>query len=262
MDINEKAQKTVDMIKSQMEELSNIVKCASREKDFDAARERLLRWKSRTARLLSKQIHPDEGEKLRKKQKGSSLIGRHLHNLADEANRYRGFLSSLMEEVEKHPKDILSTQPTVDIPSMTISREGVFFAGQYFDALQKVREILEHADIQIYIIDGYVSSDVLNLLTRKKSSVIVKILTKSVDSVLKMEAIAFNKQCGKLAIRTSTAFHDRFIIIDNKDFYHFGASIKDVGKRGFMFSRIEEGSVIKVLQKKLDEEWERATVVI
>lgn len=157
---------------------------------------------------------------------------------------------------------ILSTQPTVDIPSMTISREGVFFAGQYFDSLQKVTGILEYADIQIDIIDGYVNSDVLNLLTGKKSTVAVNILTKSVDPALKTAAIAFNKQYGKLAIRTSNAFHDRFIIIDKKDFYHFGASIKDVGKRGFMFSRIEEEDVINAIQKKLAEEWNQATVVI
>ncbi|TRZ55006.1 hypothetical protein D4Q76_01250 [archaeon] len=158
--------------------------------------------------------------------------------------------------------DILSAQPTADILSMTISREGVFFAGQYFDALQKVTKILEHANIQIDIIDGYVNSDVLNLLTRKNSSVAVNILTKSVDSALKMAANAFNKQYGKLAIRTSIVFHDRFIIIDNKDFYHFGASIKDVGKRGFMFSRIEEKEVVETIQKKIAEEWKRATVVI
>ena len=120
MDINEKAQKAVDMIKSQIEELSNIVKRASREKDFNAARERLRRWKSRTAGLLSEQIHPDEGEKLRKKQKRSFLIGRHLRNLADEENMYRGFLLSLMEEVEKHPKDILSTPLATDISGLPV----------------------------------------------------------------------------------------------------------------------------------------------
>jgi hypothetical protein len=164
----------------------------------------------------------------------------------------------------KYCLDILFAQPTVDIPSMTISREGVFFAGQYFDALQKIVVILEHADTKIDIIDGYVSSDVLNLLTRKKSSVTVNILTKSVsvDPALEMAASAFNKQYGGLIIRTSSAFHDRFVIIDNKDFYHFGASIKDVGKRGFMFSRIEEEHVIKAIQKKLSEEWNQATVAI
>lgn len=158
--------------------------------------------------------------------------------------------------------DLLSAQPTVYVPSMTISREGVFFAGQYFDALQKVTGIIEDANARIDIIDAYVNPDVLSLLTRKKPSVAVNILTKSVDPALKTASTAFNKQYGKLQIRTSDAFHDRFIIIDSKDFYHFGASIKDVGKRGFMFSRIEEEDVIKAIGKKLGEEWNGATVII
>lgn len=173
----------------------------------------------------------------------------------------RQHVDLLLKDV-RYCLDILSVQLTVDVPSMTISREGVFFAGDYFDALQKVTDILEHADTQIDIIDGYISSDVLNLLTAKKSSVVVNILTKPVDPSVKTTAIAFKKQYGKLAIRTSNAFHDRFIIVDSKDFYHFGASIKDVGKRGFMFSRIEEEDVIKLIQKKLAEEWNRAPVVI
>ncbi len=173
----------------------------------------------------------------------------------------RCHLDLLLKDV-KYCLDILSTQLTVDIPSMAILREGVFFAGQYFDALQKVTGILEHADTQIEIIDGYVSSDVLNLLARKKPAVVVNILTKTVDPALQAAAIAFNKQYRKLAIRKTDAFHDRFIIIDNKDFYHFGASIKDVGKRGFMFSRIEEESVIEAVRKQLIEEWNCGTVVI
>jgi len=167
----------------------------------------------------------------------------------------------LLKDV-KYCLDVLLAQPTADISSIVISREGVFFAGQYFDALQRITGILELADTQIDIIDGYVNSDVLNLLTGKKSTVSVNILTKSVDPALKAAAIAFNKQYGGLAIRMSDAFHDRFVIIDNKDFYHFGASIKDVGKRGFMFSRIEEEHVIEAIQKKLSEEWKQATVAI
>jgi hypothetical protein len=149
--------------------------------------------------------------------------------LREITNAAQSLLRRLRLQFPESRADKLSLQ-------ITISREGVFFAGQYFDALQKVTEILEHADTEICIIDRYVDSAVLNLLTRKKSSVTVNILTKSVDPALKAAAIAFKKQYGKLAIRTSNAFHDRFIIIDNKDFYHFGASIKDVGKRGFMFS--------------------------
>lgn len=120
MDINEKAQKAVNMIKLQMEELSNIVKRASREKDFDAARERLRRWKSYTVRLLSEQIHPSEGENLRNKQKGSFIINQPLRNLDDEAYMYRGFLLSLMEEVEKYPEDILSSPLATDISASPV----------------------------------------------------------------------------------------------------------------------------------------------
>jgi len=172
--------------------------------------------------------------------------------LREITNAAQSLLRKLRLQFPESRVDTLSSQ-------MTISREGVFFAGQYFDALQKVTEILEQADSQIDVIDGYVDSGVLNLLTRKKSSVTVNILTKSVDPALKQAADAFNKQYHKLAIRTSNAFHDRFIIIDNKEFYHFGASIKDVGKRGFMFSRIEEEDVIKTIQKKFTEEWSRAS---
>jgi len=173
--------------------------------------------------------------------------------LREITNAAQSLLRKLRLQFPESRVDKLSSQ-------MTISREGVFFAGQYFDALQKVTNILEQADSQIDIIDGYVNSGLLGLLTRKKPFVTVNILTRSVDPALKIAANAFNKQYGKLAIRTSNAFHDRFIIIDNKEFYHFGASIKDVGKRGFMFSRIEEEDVIKTIQKKFTEEWSRARV--
>ena len=158
--------------------------------------------------------------------------------------------------------DILSNMPSADIPSMKISSEGIFFAGQYFDAFLKAEEILSKANQIILIIDGYISPDVLNLLSAKKSPVEAKILTKDVSPVVKTAALAFNKQYGNLSIRTSQAFHDRFVIIDNCDFYHFGASIKDLGNRGFMFSRIEESSIIDALRAKWVEEWGKATQII
>ena len=147
----------------------------------------------------------------------------------------------------------------VELPSMKIAREGVFFAGQYFDAIQQATEIFSLAEKSIVIIDGYISQDVLNLLTSKKPSVEVRILSKSLPDALVASASAFNKQYGGLSIRISETFHDRFVIIDEIDFYHFGASIKDLGNRGFMFSRIEEPAVIKVLWRVFSEEWSRAT---
>lgn len=173
----------------------------------------------------------------------------------------RYVLDVLFRDV-KYCLSVLSSLTTVDVPSMTATREGVFFAGQYFDALQLVREILSNARQSIAIIDGYINADVLKLVTSKDPAVEVKILTKTVLPALKTSAIAFNKQYGKLAIRTSQAFHDRFVMIDERDFYHFGASIKDVGNRGFMFSRIEEQEVIDALSAKWNQEWTRAKVEV
>ena len=153
---------------------------------------------------------------------------------------------------------LLSQSKTVDIPSMKITREGIFFSGQYFDALQRVGEILESATTRIIIIDGYIDKTVLDMISSKKQNVVVSILTKEVSPSLRTSALAFNKQYGRLSIRKSLAFHDRFIIIDDSDFYHFGASIKDLGNRGFMFSRMEETEIMKGLLVRFTQEWGKA----
>lgn len=155
----------------------------------------------------------------------------------------------------------------VNVPSMKVVREGVFFAGQYFDALRLTTEILASAQRSMVIIDGYINIDVLNLFTTKRPGVRVQILTKAKtlpEAVVTM-AEAFNKQYGQngtISIRTSEAFHDRFVIIDDTDFYHFGASLKDLGGRGFMFSRIEELNIIDMLRKQFADEWERGPVKV
>ncbi|MHB8277405.1 MAG: hypothetical protein ACYDIA_07105 [Candidatus Humimicrobiaceae bacterium] len=156
--------------------------------------------------------------------------------------------------------DILSNTPAVNIPSMTVSKEGIFFAGQYFDAFLKVSEILKSANKSIFIIDNYINDEVLNSLTIKKQDVIINILTnsRSIIPQLKSAVASFNKQYKNLEIRISDVFHDRFILIDYNDLYHFGASIKDAGNRGFMFSRIEEVEIINLLKKKFNEEWNKA----
>jgi hypothetical protein len=121
---------------------------------------------------------------------------------------------------------------------------------------------LSQAKQSVSIIDGYMNEDVLDVLTRKADTVEVNVLTRSVSPSLLAAAHAFNKQYGRLSIRTSPAFHDRFVIIDDHDFYHFGASIKDLGHRGFMFSLIEEPAVIDALRSEWRNEWAKAVVVI
>lgn len=181
-------------------------------------------------------------------------------------NEGRGYitrdqLEQLIRDIE-YCLEVLSRMETVQVPSMVVTREGVFFAGQYFDALSKINEILSKAGRRIVIVDGYVSQDVLNILTAKGAGVEVWILTKNAPPAFVTAAQAFDKQYGKLSVRVSAAFHDRFVIIDDTDFYHFGASLKDVGKSGSMFSRIEEPEAVGALSKKLSDEWSKATVIL
>lgn len=147
-------------------------------------------------------------------------------------------------------------------PPLTVTREGVFFSGQQFDALRRIAEILAPAKTSIVIVDGYVNEEVLDLLTTKGTDVDVRILTREVSPSLAVAARKFNQQFGRLHIRTSTMFHDRFVVVDDRDYYHFGASIKDAGSRGFMFSKIEEPEVIKPLHSAISEEWRKATPAV
>lgn len=168
-------------------------------------------------------------------------------------------LESILERLELMA---LSNTTRVDVSSIEVTREGVYVAGQYFDALEPVREILSRATRSIVIIDGYLNEDVLSLLTSKETGVEVNIMTRDLSPALKIAATAFNKQYGKLSIRTSQAFHDRFLIIDDNYFYHFGASIKDLGRQGFMFSRIEELKAIETLRKEFTQEWAKSKVAV
>ena len=170
-------------------------------------------------------------------------------------------IKQLLDDIE-NCLDLLSGVSKVEIPSMKVTREGVYFAGQYFDALKNVKDILSNANRKIDIVDGYIDEQVLDVLTSKKPAVEVNILTKKVSPSLKIMAQGFNQQYGKLSMRSSQAFHDRFIIIDDLEYYHFGASLKDAGRRGFMFSRIEEQTVIDSFSKKFAEEWKKATIEV
>jgi hypothetical protein len=149
--------------------------------------------------------------------------------------------------------------------SRRATSEGIFFAGQQFDALKLVADLLSQARNTITIIDGYIGEQLLDLLTTKPPAVDVKILTKarSASAALVAKAAAFNRQYGNLSVRTSEAFHDRFLILDDHDFYHFGASMDQrLGRRGFMFSRVEEPDVVNALRAKLAQEWAGSRVSV
>jgi len=117
-------------------------------------------------------------------------------------------------------------------------KEGVFFESQIFDAYVFVSELIKSATNSIVLFDNYIDETVLLLLTKRISKVNATIYTKHISSQLKLDIEKHNAQYEPVEILESSHFHDRFLIIDDV-IYHIGASIKDLGKKLFAFSKLE-----------------------
>ena len=128
---------------------------------------------------------------------------------------------------------------------------GLFFEGQVFDAWMFVSDLIRSADTSIVLIDNYIDETVLKLLAKRKPGVEISLFTRKITPQLSIEAEKFNRQYGGLEIRQLFNCHDRFLIIDQTSLYHIGASLKDLGKSWFAFSRID--TLLPSLQVRLKE---------
>ena len=154
--------------------------------------------------------------------------------------------------------DVIPPPPKVRDPlaPLRITKEGMFLSGQYFDAFLKMSEIIHSATKDIIVIDGYIDQKLLSLFTKFDGKVKIKILTFKIAQDLQVFIDDFNKQYKQsLEVKTNKDFHDRFLIIDETEFYHIGASIKDAGNRGFMFSQIEEPFIKRMLLDEFKSKW-------
>ena len=127
-------------------------------------------------------------------------------------------------------------------------KQGVFFDGQIFDAYKLVSDIFKSAKNSIYIIDNYIDESVLVHLAKRKEHIETVIFTKNITKQLKLDIDKFNAQYPKIKLIELKNAHDRFIIIDEKTAYHLGASLKDLGKKWFAFTKMENDS-IKLINK-------------
>ena len=121
-------------------------------------------------------------------------------------------------------------------------KQGIFFDGQIFDAYRFVSDLFMTAKKSIIIIDNYIDDTVLTHLTKRHDTVSVTILTKTISKQLALDVKKFNEQYPTIEIKEFDNSHDRFLIIDNKTVYHFGASLKDLGKKWFAFSKMDIGA--------------------
>ena len=130
-------------------------------------------------------------------------------------------------------------------------KQKIFFEGQIYDAYSLIIDIIKKANKKILIIDNYIDDNVLKMLTKKNNNVEVVILTSDKSNIQQIDIQKFNKEYPILKVAKTNKFHDRFIIIDNEEMYHLGASIKDLGKKCFGINKIEDVEIIeKILNYK------------
>ena len=124
-------------------------------------------------------------------------------------------------------------------------KQRIFFDGQIYDAYSIIVDIIKRANNKILMIDNYMDDSILKMLAKKKNNVEVVILTSSKSNIDNLDIKKFNKEYPILKVARTNKYHDRFIAIDNKEMYHLGASIKDLGKKCFGINKIEDIEIIE-----------------
>jgi len=151
------------------------------------------------------------------------------HVVNQRFERIENDLYQLKKKVEEFDFELKTNLPP---------HEGVFYNGQIFDAHHFVSGLIKSAEKSILLIDNYIDESVLFLLSKRKAKVEAAIYTASISTSLKLDIKKFNAQYPKIEVIKFNKSHDRFLIIDNQTVYHIGASLKDLGKKWFAFSKI------------------------
>jgi hypothetical protein len=146
-----------------------------------------------------------------------------------------------IERIEDNVHVLIGRVNEIDLQIKTSlpPKQGIFYDGQVFDAYVFVADLIKTAKKSVILIDNYVDETVLQLFTKRNKNVTVKIYTKNISKTLKQDLEKYNAQYPKIEMEKFDKAHNRFLIIDQKELFHFGASLKDLGKKWFAFSKME-----------------------
>jgi hypothetical protein len=125
------------------------------------------------------------------------------------------------------------------IQKTKLPQHGIFFENQIFDAYTFFNDLVKRAQTSIILIDNYIDHTVLLQLSKRHENVMATIYTERIPATLQLDLAKHNAQYPPVTMRTLQKVHDRFLLIDEKELYHIGASVKDLGKRWFAFSRMD-----------------------
>jgi hypothetical protein len=143
-------------------------------------------------------------------------------------------LEKIEQKISEHDK-----QFEFFLKSNLPPQEGIFYDGQIFDAWDFVSNLIKSAKKSIVLIDNYVDYTTLNLLSKRNNSIKISIFTAKINAELEEDIKKYKKQYGEIEVSIFKKSHDRFLILDEKEVFHIGASLKDLGKRWFAFSKIK-----------------------
>jgi hypothetical protein len=173
-----------------------------------------------------------------------------------EIRKYISANSQLFLRMDTLEQKMLRTEEKVDLVYKALEensmkpKQGIFFDGQVFDAYTFVSDLVRSAESSLVLIDNYIDDSVLTLLTKREKGVSTTIYTNTISKQLLLDVKKHNAQYAPIELKELRKAHDRFLIIDQSELYHFGASLKDLGKKWFAFSKIETGAIEMI--KKLN----------
>jgi hypothetical protein len=148
------------------------------------------------------------------------------------------------EHLSKEVNKISLQLKTQELPT-----QGIFFDGQIFDAYAFISSLIKKAKKEIILIDNYIDESTITHLSKKTKNVKVLLLSKVISKQLILDVKKANEQYCNFEVKQFTTSHDRFLIIDQKELYHLGASLKDLGKKWFAFSKMDSNILSMVLEQ-------------
>ena len=233
------------------------------KEEFDALRSQIVTSNGRGGRRYRPYMFTEQGIAMLSGVLRSDVavqVSIRIMNTFVEMRRFIANNALLFEKVSDIELKQLEYQKSTDekfdkvfqyIEDHAESEQKIFFDGQIYDAFSLITSIIQKAQKEIILIDGYVDVDTLNILAKKNDGVDVKIYTYANAQLTNRDAANFNAQYPTLTVKKTQAFHDRFIVLDGKTAYHIGASIKDAGKKCFGISLIDDSGVVADLLNRL-----------
>jgi hypothetical protein len=156
-----------------------------------------------------------------------------------------------MDRIENNYENLSKEvqQISLQLKTQELPNQGIFFDGQIFDAYAFFSEIIKKAKEEIILIDNYIDETTLTHLSKKNKNVKVILHTKNLSKQLDLDIKKANEQYVGFEIQSFAKSHDRFLIIDKTTVYHIGASLKDLGKKWFAFTKMDKNSVENILRE-------------